>query len=135
MLKKIALVSALLLTSALGITAARAGSKVSSPINITVYSWGTYVSGNPADARASSDPYQRISCAVNTYSDGFERGFCQATNSQNVTVSCYVNRPEMIQSIYGMGPTTYIAFNFPAGATDCANITIENGSRYRPVQP
>ena len=135
MLKKIALVSALLLTSALGITAARAGAKISSPVRIDVFSSGTFVAGNPGDARASSDPYQRISCAVNTYSDGFERGFCQATNSQNVTVSCYVNRPEMIQSIYGIGPTTYIAFNFPPGATDCANSTIENGSRFRPVQP
>src|ERR1041384_7591881 len=98
MLKKTVLVSALLLTSAVGITAARAGAKNTSPVSITVYSWGTYVAGNPADARSSSDPYQRISCAVNTYSDGFARGMCQATNSQNVTVSCYVNRPEMIQT-------------------------------------
>jgi len=134
-LKKLLLASLAVLSVALPLSAARAGQRVPSPVSITVYSWGTYVSGNPGDARASADAYQSINCAVNTYSDGYQQGFCQATNKNNLTVSCYVNRPEMIQTIYGIGPSSYIAFNFTQGSSVCANITIENGSRFKPVTP
>ena len=126
--------ASLLLLPLVAAVPAQAGQKITQNVQINVYPWMTTASGGVGDARASSDSLQTIQCAVSTW-PGYARGLCIATNKNNQTVSCYATDPELLKAIYSIGPNSYVYFSFPSGSTDCDAVTVENGSRYRPVAP
>lgn len=89
--------------------------------------------GDMVTARNADDENSYIGCGVQAYTTDegtYPRAYCQASNEDDVTVICFTNDYEIIDTVKAITPYSYLSFRFENGI--CSSLTISTQSFYLP---
>ncbi len=94
----------------------------------------SYASGQLANARASSNNVERLSCSASAL-PGYGYASCYARNAAGTSVSCLTDDPGMVNLISSVKGDSELYFEWNPSTGRCTMIMVSNGSSYAPKQP
>jgi hypothetical protein len=126
--------ASLVLVCALFTSITTAGTLVKVPV--TIDRTQLRADGNMTSARFSSNEFERIGCGVRTldYNDGvsiIEYGFCFARTSEEESIMCTTESPNLIRAIRALNDYSYIVFRW-GNDEECRYVGSSTQSIYIP---
>ncbi len=131
------------LTGVISICAARAGSKQSKNVVVTLGATTSTASGSLATARNSTDTAEGIGCTISTNmtpTGSSTELFCSAASNRSLTGgstvrgSCETEDPALISIAESLRGDSFLTFSWNS-EDDCTSIKVENYSYAAPKLP
>ncbi|NMO23325.1 hypothetical protein HPC49_50480 [Pyxidicoccus fallax] len=90
--------------------------------------------GSLANARASADTQQLISCSVHAFNSGSSGVTCEAQDANGVNAYCTSSAAAMVNAVASISGDAYLLFKYDTNGT-CTYLYVSNASSYAPRQP
>jgi len=105
------------------------------PQVVTVDPVNMVASGDQVTARYSKNDVELIGCGIRKISDGvggfIHFAFCQATDAADVSIICFTQDPELVDTISSSADYGFITFSWDAD-DQCTRMGFSNQSFYLP---
>ena len=127
-----------LMVAALTLVTGMASAGLVQPAEITVDVVNMIASGDQLTARNAKNDVEFIGCGIRVTDTGFGTfsfGFCQASDSEGVEITCFTQNAELLDVMKTTSDFAFITFSWKddgAGGAECRRIGFSTQSFYLP---